>query len=372
MTEPGNPPFRAEHVGSLLRPPELLRARADHAAGDITADQLRAVEDKAIRAAVRMQEDLGLQSVTDGEFRRTSWHMDFIYALGGVGTGDKRLTVRFYNERGMREWATPSLRIHAPVRLAQTIFGDAFEFLKAHTRTATPKLTIPAPSMVHYRASRTTINPDVYPNLDDFWRDVTAAYAEEIRRLGKLGCTYLQLDDTSLAILTDPRRRAIVSVFGGDPEHQHERYAEQINAALTGRPEGMAVAVHMCRGNYRSSWAAEGSYDFVAESVFARLDVDAFLLEYDDERSGGFAPLRFIPPGKLVLLGLVTTKRGALETKDDLMRRIDEAAKYVPLDQLGLSPQCGFASTVEGNLLTADEQWAKLRLVVETAREVWG
>jgi 5-methyltetrahydropteroyltriglutamate--homocysteine methyltransferase len=365
------PPFRADHVGSLLRPPELLRAREDHAAGRITADELRAVEDDAIAAAVRMQEDIGLLSATDGEFRRAAWHMDFIYALGGVGRSDKRLALRFYNEKGMREFTTPAIRIDGPIRLERTIFGADFEFLKSQTTTATPKLTIPAPSMVHYRMGRGALNPDVYPEVDEFWRDLSATYADEIRRLDALGCTYLQLDDTSMAMLNDPRRRAILEAQGGDPEHQHERYVEAINAALADRPAGMTVAFHMCRGNHRSAWAAEGGYDFVAEAVFSRLDVDAFFLEYDDERSGGFEPLRFVPRGKRVVLGLVTSKRGALENKDDLKRRIDEAAKYLPLDQLCLSPQCGFASTVEGNLLTHDEQVAKLRLVVETAHEVW-
>jgi 5-methyltetrahydropteroyltriglutamate--homocysteine methyltransferase len=226
--------------------------------------------------------------------------------------------------------------------------------------------------MVHYRGGRAAIDPTVYPDLDQFWSDLSAAYAEQVRRLGELGCTYLQFDDTSLAYLNDPRQRELVAAQGGDPEHQHERYIAQINQALAGRPEGMTVTTHMCRGNFRSSWAAAGGYDFVAEALFTRLEVDGFFLEYDDERSGDFTPLRFVPPGKRVVLGLVTTKRGELESKDDLKRRIDEAARYVPLDQLCLSPQCGFSSTVDGNALTADQQWAKLRLIVETANEVWG
>jgi 5-methyltetrahydropteroyltriglutamate--homocysteine methyltransferase len=372
MASRTRPPFRADHVGSLLRPPELLRARDDRANGRITTDELRAVEDRAIQAAVRMQEDVGLQSATDGEFRRTSWHMDFIYALGGVNPGHERLTVRFFNEAGTLEFATPALHVDAPIRLEHTIFGDAFEFLTGQTTTATAKLTIPSPSMVHYRGERAAIDPTVYPDLEEFWHDLSAAYAEEIRRLGALGCTYLQLDDTSLAYLNDPRQREMLAGRGGDPEHQHERYIRQINAALAGRPEHMAVTTHMCRGNFRSSWAAEGSYDFVAEALFSGLAVDGFFLEYDDERSGGFAPLRFVPPDKYVVLGLVTTKRGELERKDDLKRRIDEATKYVPLEQLCLSPQCGFSSTVEGNALGYDEQVAKLRLVVQTAHEVWG
>ena len=365
-------PFRADHVGSLLRPPDLLAARADRAAGRIGAEQLRAAEDEAVRDAVRMQEGVGLQSATDGEFRRTSWHMDFIYQLGGVHQADDKLTVKFYNQAGTLEFVSAALKIDGRISLPNTIFGGAFTFLRDQVATATPKLTIPSPSMVHYRGGRAAIDPTVYAGLDEFWDDLSAAYAEQIRRLGELGCRYLQLDDTSLAYLNDPRQRELVASQGGDPEHQHERYIRQINAALTGRPAGMRVTTHMCRGNFRSSWAAEGGYDFVAEALFTQLDVDGFFLEYDDSRSGGFAPLRFVPPGKMVVLGLVTTKRGQLEDKDELKRRIDEAARYVPLEQLCLSPQCGFSSTVEGNLLSREEQVAKLRLVVETAAEVWG
>ncbi|MFC6021302.1 5-methyltetrahydropteroyltriglutamate--homocysteine S-methyltransferase [Plantactinospora solaniradicis] len=366
------PPFRADHVGSLLRPARLLSARQDRAAGRITAEELRAVEDDAIREVVRLQESIGLRTATDGEFRRTSWHMDFIYQLGGIDPADEKLTVQFFNEAGALEFSSAALRVHDRVTLKDTIFGDAFSFLKEQTTTATPKLTIPSPSMVHYRGGRAAIDTGVYPDLDQFWTDLSAAYAEQVSRLAALGCTYLQFDDTSLAYLNDPRQRDMVAAQGGDPEHQHERYIRQINASLAGRPESMSITTHMCRGNFRSSWAAEGGYDFVAEALFTQLDVDGFFLEYDDERSGDFAPLRFVPPGKKVVLGLVTTKRGELESKDDLKRRIDEAARYVPLEQLCLSPQCGFSSTVEGNALTQEEQVAKLQLIVETAQEVWG
>jgi 5-methyltetrahydropteroyltriglutamate--homocysteine methyltransferase len=372
MSSRQTPPFRADHVGSLLRPKRLLEERARYAAGEIPAEQLRDVEDESIRQVVRMQEDAGLQGATDGEFRRTSWHMDFIYRLGGVDKTDEKLKVHFRNAQGELDFEAAALRVHDRVTLDETIFGDAFSFLQDTVTTATPKLTIPSPSMVHYRGGRAAIDRDVYPELESFWADLTSAYAEEVRRLGDLGCTYLQLDDTSLAYLNDPRQRAMITEQGGDAEHQHELYIRNINAALAGRPEGMAVTTHMCRGNFRSSWAAEGGYDFVAEALFSQLEVDGFFLEYDDERSGGFEPLRFVPPGKLVVLGLVTTKRGALEDKDQLKRRIDEAAEFVPLEQLCLSPQCGFSSTVEGNTLTADEQEAKLRLIVETAAEVWG
>jgi 5-methyltetrahydropteroyltriglutamate--homocysteine methyltransferase len=366
------PPFRADHVGSLLRPPELRQARDDFAAGKITAEQLRSVEDAAITEVVRAQEEAGLQSATDGEFRRASWHMDFIYQLGGVSQADQRMHVQFFNEDGTIEFDPPALHIGEPVHLRETIFKDAFSYLQSQVTTATPKLTIPSPSMVHYRGGRAAIDESVYPELDAFWVDLSAAYAEEVAQLAALGCTYLQLDDTSLAYLNDPKQRELIASMGGDAEHQHERYIKQINAAISGRPAGMAVTTHMCRGNYRSSWAASGGYDFVAEALFSELDVDGFFLEYDDERSGGFAPLRFVPKGKRVVLGLVTTKKGRLEDKDTLKRRIDEASQYVDLDQLCLSPQCGFSSTVEGNVLTRDEQFAKLRLIVETAREVWG
>jgi 5-methyltetrahydropteroyltriglutamate--homocysteine methyltransferase len=365
------PPFRADHVGSLLRPPRLRRARDEHAAGSLTDDELRAVEDDAIRDVVQMQEDVGLQSATDGEFRRTAWHMDFIYQLGGVHRTDERLRVQFHNDAGGLDFTAAALKVDARVTLDRTIFADAFDFLRSQT-TNVAKLTIPSPSMVHYRGGRAAIDPSVYPDLDQFWSDLSAAYAEQVRRIAERGCTYLQFDDTSLAYLNDPRQRELIAAQGGDPAHQHERYIRQLNEALKNRPEGLSVTTHMCRGNYQSSWAAEGGYDFVAEAVFGGLDVDGFFCEFDDARSGDFAPLRFVPPGKMVVLGLVTTKRGELEDPDMLKRRIDEASRYVPLDQLCLSPQCGFSSTVEGNNLSYDEEVAKLRLIVDTAADVWG
>jgi 5-methyltetrahydropteroyltriglutamate--homocysteine methyltransferase len=372
MSRRTQPPFRADHVGSLLRPPELLRAREDFAAGRIGVDALRKAEDNAIRDVVGMQEDVGLQSATDGEFRRTSWHMDFIYQLDGIDPADEQIKVAFHNEEGDVEFTTAALSVHDRVGLSKTIFADAFEALKSMTTTATPKLTIPSPSMVHYRGGQAAIDEDVYADIEEFWRDLVAAYREEVRRLGELGCTYLQFDDTSLAYLNDPKQREYIASIGGDREHQHEVYIRHINEALADRPDETTVTTHMCRGNFRSSWAAEGGYDFVAEALFNELQVDGFFLEYDDARSGGFQPLRFVPAGKMVVLGLVTTKRGELEDKDELKRRIDEAAKFVPLEQLCLSPQCGFSSTVEGNLVTHEQQVAKLRLIVETAHEVWG
>jgi 5-methyltetrahydropteroyltriglutamate--homocysteine methyltransferase len=367
------PPFRADHVGSLLRPKALLEARSQFAAGRLPAEELRAAEDDAVRSVVAMQESLGLRSATDGEFRRASWHMDFIYQLGGVRrTDDNPIMVRFHNEAGDLEFTPAGLRIDAPITLQETIFAEHFLFLKGTAKTATPKLTIPSPSMVHYRGGRAAVDPSVYSDFDQFWHDLSAAYAEEVRRLGELGCTYLQFDDTSLAYLNDPAQRAELAQRGDDAEHQHLRYIAQINEALAGRPEAMSITTHMCRGNFRSSWVADGGYDFVAEALFNELAVDGFFLEYDDARSGGFEPLRFVPPDKVVVLGLVTTKRGSLEAKDDLKRRIDEASRYVAIEQLCLSPQCGFASTVEGNALTYDEEVAKLALIIETAEEVWG
>jgi 5-methyltetrahydropteroyltriglutamate--homocysteine methyltransferase len=362
-------------VGSLLRPPELLQARADHAAGTLDDAGLRAAEDAAIRDVVQMQEEVGLQTRTDGEFRRTSWHMDFIYRLRGISRTDERIQVHFRNAEGDLEFTSAALRVAGEVGLNPDdtpIFGKDFEFLQSVATSGTPKLTIPSPSMVHYRGGRAAIDPQVYPDEEEFWADLSAAYAEQVMAIAALGCTYLQLDDTSLAYLNDPAQRAQVAAQGGDAEHQHERYIRQINAALKDRPAGLTVTTHMCRGNFQSSWVAEGGYDFVAEALFGGLDVDGFFLEFDDERSGGFEPLRFVPERKQVVLGLVTTKRPQLESKDDLKRRIDEAAKYVPLDQLCLSGQCGFSSTVEGNRLTLADEIAKLQLIVETAAEVWG
>jgi methionine synthase II (cobalamin-independent) len=364
------PPFRADHVGSLLRPKQLLKAREDHQAGRISAAELRRVEDDAIRAAVRRQEEIGLEGVTDGEYRRASWHMDFLYQLGGVSKVKDNLKVRFHNEKGDIEFTPAALRITGKLNLAKPIFAEDFAFLRSVAKAA-PKLTIPSPSMMHYRGGRAAIDASVYPGLEPFWDDLGRVYADEIAALGKLGCTYLQLDDTSLAYLNDPEQRDYITSLGGTGETQHLTYIRLINAALAKKPAGMTVCTHMCRGNFRSSWVASGGYDHVAEALFGELKVDGFFLEYDDARSGGFAPLRFVPKGKKVVLGLVTTKRGALEKKDELKRRINEAAEYVPLDQLCLSPQCGFSSTVEGNALTADEQFAKLSLIVETAREVW-
>lgn len=367
------PPFRADHVGSLLRPERLLAARADHAAGRIDDAELRGIEDDAVREVVAMQRDVGLRTATDGELRRASWHMDFIYQLDGAAKAPGDLKVEFQNAGGTIDFTPAALHIDGRLGVSRTIFGDDFAFLQeVAADEQVPKLTIPSPSMVHYRGGRASVDEAVYPDMDGFWSDLTAAYREQLRRIGAQGCRYLQLDDTSLAYLNDPAQRAQAAAKGDDAEHLHEAYIRHMNEALRDRPTGMAVTTHMCRGNFRSSWVASGGYDFVAEALFNELQVDGFFMEWDDERSGGFEPLRFVPKGKQVVLGLVTTKRGELEQRDDLKRRIEEATKHVPLDQLCLSPQCGFSSTVEGNALSQEQQAAKLRLVVETAEEVWG
>jgi 5-methyltetrahydropteroyltriglutamate--homocysteine methyltransferase len=374
VTDRSGPPFRADHVGSLLRPQRLLDARARHAAGEIDDAELRGVEDEAIAEVVRMQRDVGLQTATDGEFRRASWHMDFIYAIDGITkvTGED-IVVHFKNADGTLDYTPAGLHVDGPLRIEEPVFADAFAYLRSQVAEGqTAKLTIPSPSMVHYRGGAAAIDPAVYPDEDAFWEALSAAYRSQVQGIAARGCTYLQLDDTSLAYLNDPAQRAELAAQGRDAEHQHERYIRQINAALAGRPDTLTVTTHMCRGNFRSSWVAEGGYDFVAEALFGGLEVDGFFLEYDDARSGGFEPLRFVPPGKRVVLGLVTTKRPQLEDKETLKRRIEEAARFVPLEQLAISPQCGFSSTVEGNALTRDDQVRKLELVVETAAEVWG
>ncbi len=366
MTGRTRPPFRADHVGSLLRPRELLQAREDREAGRIPAEELRAIEDRAVRDVVKMQEDIGLQGITDGEFRRHDWVVDFKYQLGGVEKLGNVIKVPFEAEGGRIDWQFVEYRVDK-LSLDRTIFADDFKFLKAAT-TRTAKITLPSPSMMHYPAGR-GIDRKVYPDMELFYADLAAVYARQIDGLAKLGCTYLQLDDTSLAFLNDPKRRAML---GNDADKQHLRYIKLFNDATANRPADMAICTHLCRGNYKSGWMASGSYEHVAEALFTQLNVDGFFLEFDDERSGGFEPLRFVPKGKMVVLGLVTTKKAELESKDTLKRRIDEAAKFVPIEQLCLSPQCGFASTSEGNALTIDEEIAKLRLVAETAREVWG
>jgi 5-methyltetrahydropteroyltriglutamate--homocysteine methyltransferase len=363
-----DPPFRADHVGSLLRPPEVLQARERAAAGEITAAELRAVEDEAIAAAIQRLEGLGMRSITDGEFRRTWFHLDFLQQLEGVAvtgsiaaSSDAAQTVHL---------TPPKLTVVGPLRHPRDIQVDDFRYVASVT-TQTPKVAVPSPTMVHFRGGRAGIDLDAYPDLEQFFTDLAACYRAEIDALYAAGCRYLQLDDTNLAYLCDPVMRAGAVERGDDPDALPHAYAELINAALADRPDDLTVAIHLCRGNYRSTWFAQGGYEPVAEVLFNELAVDAYFLEYDDERSGDFAPLRHVPADKTVVLGLVTSKRPELEPYEELAARIDEAAAYVPLERLCLSPQCGFASTVEGNALTEDQQWAKLAHVVDTAARIW-
>jgi len=364
------PPFRADHVGSFLRPKFLLDAREQFKAGTIDAAKLRSVEDEAIRGVVKFQEDLGLRGITDGEFRRTYFHIDFLTQLDGVETKGG-IAVSFHSAAGNVDFAPPVMQVTRKVRHAKPIQLADFQFLKSAT-SRTPKVTIPSPTMLHFRGGRNAISREAYPDLDAFYADVAAGYADELQSLGAAGCTYLQLDDTNLAYLCDEKMREGARSRGDDPNELPRRYARLINAAIANRPKNMTVCVHLCRGNFKSAWAAEGGYEPVAEVLFNELAVDGYFLEYDDVRSGDFAPLRHVPKGKTVVLGLVSTKIGQLESKDDLKRRIDAAAKLVPIEQLCLSPQCGFSSTVHGNDIALESQTAKLRLVVETARDVWG
>jgi 5-methyltetrahydropteroyltriglutamate--homocysteine methyltransferase len=366
----GRPPFRADHVGSFLRPPELLAARERFRAGEIDRAALRAVEDRAIRGVVKMQEDAGMLGITDGEFRRTFFHVDFLEQLDGVVTKGA-VTVKFHNRAGDVDFAPPVMSVTGKVAHVRPIQRDDFQFLASVT-TKTPKVSIPSPTMLHFRGGRAAISAEAYPDLDRFFDDVAAAYRAEIRALAAAGCRYLQLDDTNLAYLCDPEMRRGVRARGDDPDDLPRRYARFINAAIADRPAGLTICVHLCRGNFKSAWVAEGGYEPVAEVLFNELAVDGYFLEYDDERSGDFAPLRFVPRDKRVVLGLVSSKVGALEQVDALARRIDEAARFVPIEQLALSPQCGFSSTVHGNDITPEVQAAKLRLVVETATRVWG
>jgi 5-methyltetrahydropteroyltriglutamate--homocysteine methyltransferase len=368
-----DPPFRAEHVGSLLRPRDLLAARAAAKAGRLSPGDLKKNEDDAVRGVVRMQEELGLESITDGELRRGSWHMDFLYQFGGVTKIEDTVKIQFHNAEGDIEFTPAALRVTGKLKLDTTIFGEEFTFLKSCVTRGTPKLTIPSPSMMTYRGGYTVVDRAVYPDLDAFRHDLARAYGDEIAALGQLGCTYLQLDDTSLAYLNDPAQRDYLAKLGGDPEKQHLVNIALVNAAVADKPAGMSISIHMCRGNHRSSWVASGGYDYVADAIFNQLDVDGYFLEYDDARSGSFEPLRFVPKGKKrVVLGILSSKRSELEMKDHVRRRVEEAAKYVPLDQLALSPQCGFSSTELGNVLSVEQQNAKLALVVELAREIWG
>jgi len=363
-----SPPFRADHVGSLLRPAALKQAREARERGEIDAATLAAAEDEAIRAAIRRQEEIGLQAVTDGEHRRAMWHFDFLEGLDGV---EGFRTAEGISFRGGVRSKPKGIRVVGPIGYSAHPMVGHFRFLAANAR-ATPKMTIPSPSVLHFRGGRKAVPESIYPTMEPFYADLGAAYGKAVADFGAAGCRYLQIDEVNLAYLCDPEQRQFLSGRGDDPEKLPQVYADLVNAALKGRPPGMTVAMHLCRGNFRSTWLASGGYEPVAEILFNGIGVDAYFMEWDDERAGGFEPLRFVPKGKTVVLGLVTTKRGDMESRDELRRRIDEASRYIPLDQLCLSPQCGFASTEEGNDLAEADQWAKLRTVVELADEVWG
>jgi 5-methyltetrahydropteroyltriglutamate--homocysteine methyltransferase len=376
MSLRAHPPFRADHVGSFLRPAYLLEARDQFFnQKSITAEQLRKVEDRAITEIVKFQADVGLSSITDGEFRRTYFHIDFLEQLGGVKT-DIPVTIR--KPDGTEELAPPVIRVIDKVRHAKNIQLADFQYLKAQVEALgqpglTPKVTIPSPTMLHFRGGRAGISKEAYPELDPvFYDDVAKAYGDELQSLADAGCTYVQMDDTNMAYLCDERMREAARQRGDDPNELPHRYAGFINKVVAHKPKGMTLAMHLCRGNFKSTHAAAGNYEPVAEALLAEMKLDAFFLEYDDERSGDFRPLRYLSKDKIVVLGLVTTKFGQLESKDALKRRIEEAAKYAPLDQMCLSPQCGFSSTVHGNNIAVEDQRKKLALVVETAQEVWG
>jgi 5-methyltetrahydropteroyltriglutamate--homocysteine methyltransferase len=360
------PPFRADHVGSLLRPAPIKQARAKHAQGALTAAQLKEIEDLEIEKVIKKQEGVGLRLATDGEFRRSWWHFDFFHGLDGVSFFEMD-SIQFHGVQTKGE----GIKITGKIGFSGHPMLEHFKFLKAHTRV-TPKMTIPAPSTMHFRQGRALISREVYPTLDPFFDDLAAAYRAAIRAFYDAGCRYLQLDDTAWSMICDPSEREKSKGRGDDPDALPKRYVRLTNAALQDKPADMAITMHSCRGNFRSTFIASGGYEFVAEQLLGHTNLDGYFLEYDTERAGGFEPLRFFPKGsKQIVLGLVTSKSGKLEKKDDIKRRIDEATRYVALDQLCLSPQCGFASTEEGNVLAEDEQWAKLRMIVEIADEVW-
>src|SRR5262245_58335504 len=365
-------PFRADHVGSLLRPAKLHEARMRRQRKNITAERLREVEDESIREVVKRQEDAGLQGITDGELRRDYWHLDFLTQIAGVAFEEGHNPLKWHRQDGVQlEWVPPEVKVHARLTRPHPIQLKDFEFLKAAT-TRTAKVCIPSPSMMIVQGGEKIIDRKVYPDPDRFFTDLSQAYAAEVNDLAKAGCKYLQLDDTFLAFLCDDKIGAAMGRSNEDTAKMARLSARLINDAIKDRPKDMAVCIHLCRGNYQSSWLSQGGYDPVAEILLGEIAVDGYFLEYDDERSGGFAPLRFLPKGKKVVLGLVSSKYAPLEAKDALKRRIDEAAKVVPLEQLCISPQCGFGSTAEGNAVTVDTERAKLSLCVAVAKDVWG
>ena len=370
MTTPRTqPPFRADHVGSLLRPKPLQEARAKWKAGMLPEDALREVENECIAAAIAKQEATGLRAATDGEYRRAYWHYDFVAGLDGVEIYEPEEKIRFQGNVPLQH----KLRVSGPIGWSKPTMIDHYRFLAGEVRRSVAKQTIPSPSVVHFRGGREAIDSAAYPTLDGFFADLGTAYNKAVAAFGDAGCRYLQLDEVNIAYLCDPGQIAMLKARGEHVDNLLQIYADMLNRAIAGKPDGMVVSMHLCRGNFRSTWVASGGYEPVAEVLFNQIEADAYFMEYDTERAGGFEPLRFVPRGaKIVVLGIMTSKTGELESKDELKRRIDQAAKYLPLEQLALSPQCGFASTEEGNTLTEDQQWAKLSRCVEVAQEVWG
>jgi 5-methyltetrahydropteroyltriglutamate--homocysteine methyltransferase len=369
---PHNPPFRADHVGSFLRPPELLQARDEFKAGKITAVELRQREDEAIGALVAWEERIGLQSITDGEYRREGWSAGFYGGGSGIRPADPSTAIASFKGRGGIANPAPAFEVYERLRWRHPINVENFKFLRSRT-SRTPKVTIPSPTYVHLRAGRPNISREVYPDMELFWQDMVEACSNELKALGEAGCKYVQIDETTLCALSDPASWEHIRARGEDPhELMLETYPTVMNRAFAGRPGDMVLAMHLCRGNARSNWSAEGGYDLMADTLFNKIDVDAYFMEYDTPRAGSFEPLRFVPKNKTVVLGLVSTKFPEIESKDMLKRRIEEAARYIDIGQLSLSPQCGFASVAAGNLITPEQQEAKMRVVIETAREVWG
>jgi 5-methyltetrahydropteroyltriglutamate--homocysteine methyltransferase len=371
MLERTKPPFRADQVGSLIRPDALIKAREAAQKNELPAAELRRIQEAAIRDVVRLQEELGFKAVTDGEFNRGFWQRDFVLKFANVTEMPSKITVRFHSETGVRERSPAAMQVTGKLTRPKPIFVDDFRFLKSVAK-AMPKVTIPSPSVLHFRGGRDAIDKKTYPDLVEFYADLAQAYREEIADLAKVGCRYLQIDEVNLAYLCDPVLRKEVANIGEDPATLPKTYAKLLNDSIAGRPVDMTVCMHLCRGNFAGAWVAEGGYEPVADLLFNEINVDGYFLEYDSPRAGGFEPLRFLPKSKIAVLGLVTTKSPKLESKDDLKRRIDEAARFVPLDQLALSPQCGFSSGIGGNAVTYEDEIKKLQLVVETAREVWG
>jgi 5-methyltetrahydropteroyltriglutamate--homocysteine methyltransferase len=373
MQDRTKPPFRADHVGSLIRPDALIEARAAAEKGELPAAGLARIQHEAIRDVVRLQQEAGLRLATDGEYNRFSWQRDFLLKIGNVKPLASKLTVRFHSAAGTRDHTPPSLQVVGKLSRPQGIFVDDFKFLKSIVPAGvTAKVTIPSPTVVHFRGGREAIDAGAYPQMDAFYDDLAAVYRAEIADLSAAGCRYLQIDEVNLAYLCDPELRRQVSNIGEDPATLPKTYAKLLNAAIAGKPADMAVCMHLCRGNFAGAWIAEGGYEPIAELLFNQIGVDGYFLEYDSPRAGDFSPLRFLPKGKMAVLGLVTTKSPKMETKDELKRRIEEASRYAPIEQLALSPQCGFSSGIGGQTMTVDDEVRKLALVVETAREVWG